>query len=126
MFFIAGSFVVFSCLANFDGLRSSRFQLSAYFCTLFLVRWVPGFKSFNLNDFISSPRLKSTIFSFWLGGWVLCSSSARGKTVLSSFHMEIHGKSYYFLMLMLMKMLMLMLYVFNCWFICCFFMLGNI
>ena len=33
-----------------EGLRSSRFQLSAYFCTLFLVRWVPRLKSFNLID----------------------------------------------------------------------------
>ena len=40
-----------------DGPRSSRFQLSAYFCTLFLVRWVSGLKSFNLNDFII----------FWVG-----------------------------------------------------------
>ena len=36
-----------------DGLTSSRFQLSAYFCTLFLVRWVPGLKSFNLIDLIN-------------------------------------------------------------------------
>ena len=36
-----------------DGLRSSRFQLSAYFCTLFLVRWVPGLKSFTLIDFMN-------------------------------------------------------------------------
>ena len=35
-----------------DGPRSSRFQLSAYVCTLFLVRWLSGLKSFNLNDFI--------------------------------------------------------------------------
>ena len=35
-----------------DRPRSSRFQLSAYFCTLFLVRWFPGLKSFNLIDFI--------------------------------------------------------------------------
>ena len=35
-----------------DGPRSSRFQLSAYFYTLFLVRWVSGLNSFNLNDFI--------------------------------------------------------------------------
>ena len=55
-----------------EGLRSSRFQLSAYFCTLFLVRWVPGLKSFNLIDFISSPRAQIHHFSFWLGGWVLC------------------------------------------------------
>ena len=36
-----------------DGPGSSRFQLSAYFCTLFLVRWVPGLKSFNLIDFMN-------------------------------------------------------------------------
>ena len=36
-----------------DGLRNSRCQLSAYFCTLFLVRWVPGLKSFNLIDFMN-------------------------------------------------------------------------
>ena len=34
------------------GPRSSRFQLSAYFCTLLLVRWVPALKSFNVIDFL--------------------------------------------------------------------------
>ena len=45
-----------------DGPRSSRFQLSAYFCTLFLVRWVPGLKSFNLIDFINLGSV-----SRWVG-----------------------------------------------------------
>ena len=36
-----------------EGLRSSRFQLSAYFCTLFLVRCVPWLKSFNLIDLMN-------------------------------------------------------------------------
>ena len=36
-----------------DRLRSTRFLLSAYFCMLFLVRWVPGLKSFNLIDFMN-------------------------------------------------------------------------
>ena len=32
-------------------------------------------------------------FSFWLGGWVLCSSSARGPLAFQfAFHTEIHGK----------------------------------
>ena len=34
------------------GLRSSRFQLSAYLCKLFLIRSVPGLNSFNLIDFM--------------------------------------------------------------------------
>ena len=35
-----------------DGPRSSRFQLSAYFRTLSIVRWVAGLQSFNLIDFM--------------------------------------------------------------------------
>ena len=34
-----------------DGLRSSRFQFSAYVCTLFLMRWVPMLKSSMGNTF---------------------------------------------------------------------------
>ena len=56
-----------------DGLRSSRFQLSAYFCTLFLVRWVPGLKSFNLMVFIT--------FGSSLGGFGVHSGSIRGPWV---------------------------------------------
>ena len=50
-----------------DGPRSSRFQLSAYCCTLFLVRWVPGLKSFNLIDF-RLVRMVSGCFGEVSGG----------------------------------------------------------
>ena len=50
-----------------EGLRSSRFQLSAYFCTLFLVRWVPGLKSFNLIDFILLGLVSVCFGEVWGG-----------------------------------------------------------
>ena len=54
-----------------EGLRSSRFQLSAYFCTLFLVRWVPRLKSFNLIDFYEINNFGGGFLFFGGGfGWI--------------------------------------------------------
>ena len=43
------------------GPRSSRFQLSAYFCTLFLVSYVPGLKYFNLFHSFGTPPLSKSL-----------------------------------------------------------------